>query len=262
LITKVATLARTRIREKRTTSKHIGTWQNMAYACAKDAQRAADRHVAHFDAITLDLTAIVEHQEGPAKRGRGRPRRRQEPALEAAVHWRVRYTTTPVEAAISERRLHEQASFILIRTCTPGWEFTDAQMIDHYRQQYHCEHGFAWLKSGADINPMFIESPRRIAAMGLIYCVGLMTWTLIQRTVRAHLVATNTGLPYHRNKPSANITTRFLFELFPSVQTVVVTHTDGRREKQTLGLEDWQRKAIEALGTSVDAFKPVMPKAR
>lgn len=261
LKTKVATLARTRTRETRTTSKHIGTWQNMAYACAKDAQRAADRHVAHFDAITLDLTAVVVQQEGPAKRGRGRPRRRQEPALEAAVHWRVRYTTTPVEAAISERRLHEQASFILIRTCTPGWEITDAQMIDHYRQQYHCEHGFAWLKSGADINPMFIESPRRIAAMGLIYCVGLMTWTLIQRTVRAHLVATNTGLPYHRNKPSANITTRFLFELFPSVQTVVVAHADGRREKQTLGLEDWQRKAIEALGTSVDAFKPVMPKA-
>ena len=48
------------------------------------------------------------------------------------------------------QRLHDQASFILIRTRNVGWDFTDAEMIDHYRQQYHCEHGFAWLTSGAD----------------------------------------------------------------------------------------------------------------
>ena len=133
-------------------------------------------------------------------------------------------------------------------------------MIDRYRHPFHLEHGFAWLKSGVDINnPIFIETPRRIAAMGLIYCVGLMTWNLIQRTVRAHLVATGSGLPYHRNKPSANMTTRFLFELFPRVQTLVIVHPDGRREKRTLGLENWQLKAMEALGTKNDAFKPVMP---
>ncbi len=86
-----------------------------------------------------------------------------------------------------------------------------------------------------------------------------MTWNLIQRTVRAHLIATNTGLPYHRNKPSAKITTRFLFELFPSVQTVVLIHDDGRREKQTVGLQHWQQRAAEALGTRPDAFKPVTP---
>lgn len=106
---------------------------------------------------------------------------------------------------------------------------------------------------------MFIETRSRIAAMGLIYCLGLMSWNLIQRTVRAHLTATKTSLPYHRNKPSPNITTRFLFELFPRVQTLVVIHTDGRREKRTLGLDTWQRKAMEALGTGDMAFRPVMP---
>ena len=43
--------------------------------------------------------------------------------------------------------------------------------------------------------------------------------------------ATNSGLPFHRNKPTANITTRFLFEIFPSVQMVVLVEEDGRREK-------------------------------
>jgi transposase len=258
LATKLATLARLRIREARQAKERIRDWQDMAYACAEDARRAADRHLGQHDAVTYDLTATVERRDGPAAPGRGRPRRRPEPALAATVHWRVRYAITPVADAVSAQRLHDQASFILIRTRNPGWDISDADLIDRYRQQYHCEHGFAWLKSGADINPMFIETPSRIAAMGLLYCIGLMTWNLIQRTVRAHLTATNTGLPYHRNKPSANITTRFLFELFPSVQTLVLDHGNGRREKQTVGLEHWQRRACEALGTSMDAFKPVM----
>ena len=261
LKTKLATLTRLREREAKRALGQIRDAQAAVYACAADAQRAADRLLANHDAVTHDLSAVIEHHDGPAKRGRGRPRHRPEPALDADEHWRIRLATTPVSDAVCAQRLHDQASFILIRTRTPGWDFSDADMIDRYRQQYHCEHGFAWLKSGADINPMFIESPKRIAAMGLIYCVGLMTWNLIQRTVRAHLVATGSGLPYHRNKPSANITTRFLFELFPSVQTLVIDHGNGRREKQTLGLEHWQVKACEALGTSLDAFKPVMSRA-
>jgi transposase len=262
LKTKIASLERLRARENRKAIDQIRAWQDIVYACADDAQRACDRHLGQYTAITHDLHALVERHEGPAKRGRGRPRARPEPALVAAVHWKVRYRTTPVSAEAAASRLHDQASFILIRTRNRGWTCTDQEMVDRYRRQFHLEHGFAWLKSGAAINPMFIETPSRIAAMGFIYCLGLMTWNLIQRTVRAHLAKTGTGLPYHRNKPSANITTRFLFELFPIVQTITITHDNGQRDKQTLGIDHWQTRAMEALGTSADAFKPVMPQPR
>lgn len=258
LRTKMKTLDRLRVREDKRAIAKIRDWHDIAYACDEDAQRAALRHLSQYQAITHDLQATVMRQEGPFKRGRGRPRKRPEPPLSGDVHWRIRYTTKPVNDQQSQQRLHDQASFILIRTRNPGWEITDEAMIDHYRQQYHVEHGFAWLKSGADINPMFIETPRRIAAMGFIYCLGLMTWNLIQRTVRKYLVEHQTGLPYHRGKLSANITTRFLFELFPSVQTVIVTDESGRKEKRTLGLEEWQKASAKALGTEYNAFKPVL----
>jgi transposase len=260
LKSKAATLARTREKESRKALAHIRDWQGIAYACAGDAKRAAERHIGQYTAITQNLVAEVVHHDGPAKRGRGRPRKRPEPALAAAEHWRVRYHINPVSEEESRLRLHNQASFILIRTTAPEWTITDAEMIEHYRQQYHLEHGFAWLKSGADINPMFIESPQRIASMGFIYCIGLMAWNLIQRTVRAHLVATKTGLPYHRRKLSDHITTRFLIELFPSVQTVVITDQNGQREKRTLGMGEWQKKAAEALGVAPETFRPVMSK--
>lgn len=257
--TKLATLDRVRTRELRQVTAKIRDWQTIAYACDADAQRAAQRHVAQHHAVTHDLTATVVHHDGPAKRGRGRPRRRPEPALANREHWRIVYATTAVDKTISMTRLHEQSSFILIRTATPGWTCTDEQMIDLYRQQYRIEHGFAWLKSGADINPMFIHTPHRIAGMGFIYCIGLMAWNIIQRTIRQGLKQQKAGLPYHRGKPSDNITTRFLFELFPSVQTVVLTDDYGRTEKRTVGFEHWQQLAAKALGCQQNSFSPVMP---
>ena len=166
---KLGTLARLRITETKRAQVMIRDWQARAYACADDAQRAADRHLGQYQAVTHNLIAVTQRIDGPAKRGRGRPRRNPEPALDAPVHWRVRYSVEPVDETASAARLREQASFILIRTRYEQWQITDAEMIDRYRGQYHLEHGFAWLKSGADINPMFIHTPHRIAALGFIY---------------------------------------------------------------------------------------------
>jgi transposase len=259
LRTKLKTLDRLRGREARGATATIRDWQDLAYACASDAQRAAERHVAQSEWITIDLHATVMRQEGPAARGRGRPRKKPEPPLNADAHWRVRYHTTPVDEAAIKLRLHDQATFILIRTTGAEWSISDSDMIRRYKDQYHVEHGFSWLKTGAEINPMFLETPHRIAALCFIYCLGLMIWNLIQRTVRKNLAAEKKGLPYHRRKLSANITTRFLFELFPSVQTIPITMPDGTKTKKLAGLGEWQKLAAHALGTRESAFSPVIP---
>jgi len=260
LRTKLKSLDRLRSRETRATTSSIRDWQDCVYACDTDARRAAERHLAQAAWITCNLHAEVVRHDGPAARGRGRPRKRPEPALAAATHWRVRYRTTPVDAETIAKRLHDQACFILIRTRNPGWVISDTEMIERYRDQYIVEHGFSWLKTGAEINPMFLETPHRIAALCFIYCLGLMIWNLIQRTVRKNLTAWKKGLPYHRSKLSANITTRFLFELFPSVQTIPITLSNGKKTKKLAGLGQWQQLAAQALGTGESAFAPVIPK--
>lgn len=138
LATKVATLKRTRSREDRRAKDQIRAWQAIAYACATDAQRAADRHVAQYEAVTHDLTATIERHEGAGSRPTIQaPRTGTERCrpLAGPLHHRRRRSgdqyQTPPRAGILE-----QASFILIRTKTPGWTITDTEMIDPYRQQY------------------------------------------------------------------------------------------------------------------------------
>lgn len=258
---KLGTLQRTRISEAKRVQRQIAEWQAVAYACVEDAERAAQRHMAEADFTTLDVVAAVQEVVGPFRRGRGRPRKQAEPGLETERHYRVIYTTVLASESGVMDRLRQAATFIQIRTRNPGWRITDAEMIDRYRNQYLCEHGFAWLKSGGGpkgINPIYLETPKRIAALCFLYLIGLMVSTLIQRTVRMNLVKWNTGLPYHRNKPSPKITTRFFFELFPKLQTVTYRIPGEERQKKVVGTNAVTDLALRALGMRGDALTPVM----
>jgi transposase len=177
--------------------------------------------------------------------------------LAKGVHWRVSYTTHPASDDRIDKRLHEQATFVLIRTRSPDWRITDEEMISRYKQQYRVEQGFAWLKSTADINPAFLHTPHRIAALCFIYCLGLMIWNITQRTVRKNLKEWGQGLPYHRNNPSSNITTRFLYELFPTVVSQSIRVDGAHAETRLVGFTEVHALACRALGMNPKAYQPV-----
>jgi transposase len=256
LRTKVATLKRIRERDMRAATVFMRDAQKRAFACEEDAQRAAKRDVEAQRRATLDLEATISHQTGTYARGRGRPPKRPEPGI-AGPHWRIRYTVVPVADAVATKRLHAAATFVVIRTKTPGWEITDADMIRRYKGQYLNEHGFTWLKSGAALNPIYLKTPHRIASLGFTYCIGLMIWALIQRSVRAHLQEHGHKLPYHRGRRGSNITTRFIFELFQNVQSQTQVMPDGTTQYYIHGMNDETTRACRALGTRLSVFKPV-----
>ena len=224
--------------------------------CAPDAQAVADDLLQHQPFITRTLLPTVVEERLPGKRPRGRPRADQE-----APHDIIRYRLdiieeTPNDAATQER-LRRAATYVLIRNRLKGWNLSDHDMVAAYAEQWRVEHGFAWLKSEAAINPVFLESPRRIEALGLIYHIALMIHTLIQRGVRAGLRQRNWKLPYHRNKPSDKITAKFTYELFRNATTQTV-RVPGKQQKRIFGLDEHTQKATTALGVGPNAYAPLM----
>ena len=257
---KQKTLERTYVKEQAKAKRLIRDWSSRAYACRTDAERALRRHGDQHGLTTVDIIGEIQRVDGPMKRGRGRPRKSPEPDL-PREHFRIVYEAKRAHHMTIQARLRNTATFVLVRTRPDDWNIGDEEMLQRYKQQYHVEHGFSWLKSRAAINPMFVETPRRVASLCFLYCVGLMVWTLIQRTVRKNLKKWQLGLPYHRNKPSDNITTRFLFELFPKVQSVSMKVHDQATVKQVLGMDEWTNLACKALGCGTATFSPVKKSA-
>ena len=61
---KMPTLERTRISEAKEAQRQMAAWQAVAYACASEAERAAQRHEAEAGFTTLDV--VTEGQDGHA----------------------------------------------------------------------------------------------------------------------------------------------------------------------------------------------------
>ena len=259
LRTKRATLERERIRERKKSERTLAAMHNLSYACEADARSDADVRIKDLD---LELHEVrietVTHFDGPITRRRGRPRKNNLNDIAPdtiAGYWRVTYSLHDLDQTAIDERLKEKATYVLIRTRDNDWQLDDADMIPAYRRQYVIEQGFSWLKSTAVINPMYLHTPHRIAALGFIYCIGLMTWNLIQRNVRAFLKANQRGLPYHHGKNSDNITTRFLFEIFSSLATATIQQgTD--RQKRIVNRNGWIILSLQALGIPETCLDP------
>jgi transposase len=253
---KISTLGRIRRREERQAKAFIRDHQKRAYACDDDAKRAATRDRREARYITIDLHASIQHHDGTYRKGRGRPPKNKEPGINVP-HWRVVYSTSPVAEEVSKDRLKETSSFIIIRNRQKGWNISDAEMIMKYKGQYHNEHGFSWMKSRAVMNPVFLKTPHRIASLGFLYCIGLMIWTIIQRTIRHELIKKKQLLPHHNRRMTNNITTRFILELFQEVHSQILTHSNGSHEVFIHGITKYNARACRCLGSKLSIFKPV-----
>jgi transposase len=258
---KAETLGAIAKRETIRAQRLVARWAKRTWPTRDDAEAALHRLSSEHRFLTCIISgSIVERKIPRTRTRRGRPRT-GDIAPEPETRFAIELARRDADTAEQAERLRRSATYVLIRSRIDGWDCPDETMLDYYSRQSCCESGFAWLKSHAAINPMFVQSPRRIAALCFLYCIALMVHTVIQRNVRRHLKKHGLKLPYYRNKPSDNITARFFYELYRNVTTQTVTVGD-RTEKRLHGMDQWTRLGLTALGASPSAYEPVLERPR
>jgi transposase len=195
--------------------------QRTVYACEADAQavRTGLEGSAKFHAID----AVVEARSIPLPRSRrGRPRAGPPTPTEAG--WGVTLRSiTPDEAAIAHAR-HHASHFVLLPDHLDTQDWSDARVLGEYRAQDMIEGhtGFRWLKGVADVAPVFLHPPHRIAALGLVFLLALMVRNWIEGRIRAALCRTQEKLPNMNDQPTSRPTTEAAMRLFQFVTVLLV----------------------------------------
>jgi len=191
------------------------------YGCEADARVAAAR-AEHFSDRLHTVTATVLPVE---VRRRGRPPLHR-PALthtRYVLSWALTVNTVGVER---ERRL---AGCFLLLTNVPidGDGGLDAQrLLQTYKGQYGVERDFAFLKDPLVVNDLFLKTPSRIDALGMILIIALMVWRLMERTMRAHVAQTNTTVPGWDRRQTAKPTA---FMMTIAMTGIMVARAGGTR---------------------------------
>lgn len=96
-----------------------------------------------------------------------------------------------------------------------------AGILRTYKGQYSIESDFAFLKDPLIVNDLFLKTPSRIDALGMILIIALMVWRIIERSMRLYLEQTQTMVPGWDNKPTSRPTSYMVTTVFYNIQTMV-----------------------------------------
>ena len=230
-------------------AEHIQRVEARWFACAADAEAAisdyAGRgqgrrgrtprlwryHVLHYQ---------VEAVSTPKKRTRrGRPPKAEAPQVEVRYRLRVH-----PEALLPSEDAH---GWTVLATTLRSEECTDVEMLQAYQEQHiTVEPGFRWIKNPAAISPVWLEKPKRIAALAMLTVVGLLVYAVIQRQVRLYLRDHEQQVPGHKG-PTATPTAAVVFALFAPV-TLGQFAVGNITSRQVHGVQDHHLLVCEAVG--------------
>jgi transposase len=219
-------------------------WQRRTFACEADAHQAATLGLRELSLQGHQLTYTVGCEWVPAKRAtRGRPPKAA-PRPQRQV-WRVRWQVREAPEAITARARRERR-FVLATNVLEGQHLSNAELLQAYKGQPAAELSFKWAKNPAAIAPIFLETPTRIAALGCVYLIALLVYTLVERQVRNSLAARGETLP-DRPAPSQHPTARTVFQLMRNIAAVTLYWAE-RRHRQVTTLNAHQVHVIDLLG--------------
>ncbi len=218
-----------------------------SFSCEADAEKQLTKLLAASSLHTL--TGQVQAFEIPGKRSRGRPRSDAPPPT-AQRKYRVVLDTCAVDDEAVEKLRRSKSHLVLITDHLDQDTHSDADILAEYRHQHLVEGscGFRWLKGPAQVAPVFLKKPARIAALGLVFILALMVRNYLQFTVRKRLTDDEATLPYYdRKKQTDRPTAEVVWELFSDLVLVVLTVPGLQTIHRLQGLAEAQLRVLDML---------------
>jgi transposase len=136
--------------------------------------------------------------------------------------------------------------FVLATNVLDAQQLTDADLLRAYKGQPAVELSFKWTKNPAAIAPIFLETPTRIAALGCVYLIALLVYTLVERQIRKRLAERGETLP-DRPAPRSHPTARTVFQLMRNMAVVTLVW-GGQISRQVTTISPVQLHVIGLLG--------------
>ena len=149
------------------------------FFCEADAQCAIDQARKHKSA----LHAVKGEVQTYAARKPGRPPKdKPAPTVEK---YRVAWSIEENQSAVAD--LIAQAGCFVLLTNVPQDDLDSLSVLRTYKGQYGVESDFAFLKDPLVVNDLFLKTPARIDALGLILVIALLVARLMEIHMRRYL---------------------------------------------------------------------------
>lgn len=232
------------VNEREELSKLKKGLEKIEYACLPDAEAAMKRiSPAQFHQLTIAIQPRPQYHKG-------RPRADGTRKLKS-MKYRLNIAIEPNQEALDRLR-QEAGCFVLIsNTLAEGTDSVSCrELLNIYKDQHMVERNFGFLKDPVFVNALFLKSPRRIEALGLVLVLALMIWRLMERTMRLNLRATDSTITGWEKRQTSRPTSLMLTTKFVGI--FVLVSSAQRRLAQPLN--PTQVRYLEILELTPEIF--------
>lgn len=189
--------------------------EKIEYACLPDAEAAVGRIApAQFHQLTIAIEPRPQYHKGRPKADGTRRLKSMKYGLNISIEL--------YQEAVDRLR-QEAGCFVLIsNTLSMGTDSVSSrELLTIYKDQHMVERNFGFLKDPVFVNALFLKSPRRIEALGLILVLALLIWRLMERTMRLNLRANQSTITGWEKRQTSRPTSLMLTTKFVGIFVLV-----------------------------------------
>lgn len=215
------------------------------YFCEADARKAAVRAEKLSDKLHMVTTVIRPVQvRRPGRPPVNRP-------VPMNTQYEITFKLAENTAGVNRERRLAGCFVLLSNVPIEGDRALDAAgLLRTYKGQYGVESDFAFLKDPLVVNDLFLKTPSRIDALGMILIIALMIWRLMERSMRAYVENANTTLPGWDNRTTVKPTSFMMTTYMTGIMVAVI----GKQRHMLRGPGSNQLVFLQSMGLGPPAF--------
>ncbi len=195
-----------------------------------------------------NLQADVESFERAKKRERpGRPPQGWEPEYETL--YRIVADLRRNEEAIRQRK-SRASCFVLITSIHDEKKWSNRQILQEYKDQTTVEQHFRFIKKPKVTGPIYLKNPARVNALGYVFLMALMIYSVMQRRARIALQYEERPMQVIAGPDTHRPTGKRVLDHF-SKMTIVINEEGEREFPLNITVP---RKVMDLLGVKPEVY--------
>ena len=196
--------------------KKLGRKRFGCEADARESLKEVNKNLKYHQAKEVEVVEKKKYVEP------GRPNKDSPYQREYQVNARLEEKQEAIE--VEEK---QKGRFVLATNELEVKKLSSEEVLNTYKEQQTVERGFKFLKDPLFFtSSVFLKTPKRIAALGMIMGLCLLVYSLGQRFLRKSLEEQEETIRHQSGKRTNRPTLRWVFQMFQAVHLLVL---DGQK---------------------------------
>jgi transposase len=225
------TLNRELEKEERTVKKQVEKLTDNTFSCAKDAEaylaefRKQHKWKWHECVLTIEEEIYIK-----PRNQRGRPKAGTVP--EEGTRYRIQATEIVRNKAEVEGQRKHMGMFVLMTSRTDKQTWSNQQALQTYKGQDAAETRFRLLKDPAMLDAVYLKTPSRIEALGIVFVMALMVYGVLEWRVREQMKQETQPLVVPGKRKTYAPTGQMLLAILKVFQVIYIRLPNGQVIRQ------------------------------